>query len=277
MNQRAPFNAADLAELDMRLLDQASAVVAMEDVHDGHRDPNSIGLRHDVDGVSHQTRHALDTAVKIAGWEAERGYRSSYYFLHTAPYWTAPGFRDALDTIAAYGHEIGVHNNAIAEALRTGQDPDVILDEAISTLRGFGFAVRGAVGHGDPFCNRDAGPDEVWVANDEQFTVCQRPDYGAPDRVVTRGNVSLKLKPRPLADFGLEYEALWCAHPYPFRISDSGGKWLNPGWEETVDKWQDERRLYPEVTAPDKIVRQLHVLWHPDHWAESFSPVSVAA
>jgi hypothetical protein len=277
VKDRAPFGPADLAELDMRLLDQASAVIAMEDVYDGHRDPNSIGLRHDVDGISHNTQDALETAVNMAGWEAERGYRASYYLLHTAPYWNTPGFREAVDTIAGYGHEIGIHNNAIAEALRTGEDPDLILDQAISTLRGFGYPVRGAVGHGDPCCNREAQPGEAWFANDEQFTLCRRTDYGAPNRVITRGNSSLKLRPRPLADFGLEYEASWCAHPYAFRVSDSGGKWLNPGWEETVEKWQRQRELFPAIDAPTRAVRQLHLLWHPDWWAEAFVPLRAAA
>src|SRR6185295_7735468 len=110
---------ADLAELDMLLLDRAKAVIAMEDMHDGNRDPNTIAMRHDVDAG-----HALATAVRIAEWEAHRGYRSSYYILHTSPYWLAPGFRESLEQIANHGHEIGIHANALAEALRTGRDPD---------------------------------------------------------------------------------------------------------------------------------------------------------
>lgn len=258
--------------MDERLFARATAVVAMEDVHDGQRDPNSIGLRHDVDAG-----HALATAVRIAGWEAERGYRSTYFILHTSPYWQAPGFQEALDEIANHGHEIGIHTNALAESLRTGIDPDVILEEAILTLRDMGFPVRGVVGHGDPFCNREAAEGEAWFANDEQFDLCRRPDYGKPNRTVTRGNRSLTLRPRPLADFGLEYEALWSAHPFAFRISDSGGKWLNPGWDETVVRWENERLCFPSVTAPTNHVRQLHVLWHPDWWAQAFVSVKAAA
>lgn len=272
MRERAPFRADDLDEMDERLFSQAAAVVAMEDVHDGHRDPNSIGLRHDVDAG-----HALATAVRIAEWEADRGYRSTFFVLHTSPYWGAPGFEDSLDRIASFGHEIGIHTNALAESLRTGRDPDVILEEAIDTLRNMGFPVRGAVGHGDPFCNRNAGPGELWFANDEHFDVCRRPDYGEPDRVITRGNKSLKLSPRPLSDFGLEYEALWSAHPFAFRISDSGGRWLNPGWDETVDRWQRERAAFPSVTWPTHKVRQLHFLLHPDWYRDAFSSLRVAA
>lgn len=276
MRARAPFRAADLAELDEALLARASAVVAMEDVHDGHRDPNAIGLRHDVDAG-----HALATAVRIAEWEATRGYRSTYYILHTSPYWEAPGFREALDAIAGHGHEIGIHADALAEALRTGRDPDAILFEALATLRSYGFRVRGVAGHGNPICNRDAAPGEITFANDEQFLECARPQEGPPDRTITRGNISLTLRPRPLCDFGLDYEALKVAYAppsvLPFRISDSGGKWLNPGWEETVEKWQRERELFPSHSHPDQSVRQLHFLWHPDWWAYAFASQAVAA
>lgn len=276
MNQRAPFTAADLAEMDMLLFDRASSVIAMEDVLDGHRDPRAIALRHDIDAG-----HALATAVQMAEWEAERGYRSTYYFLSTSPYWTAPGFRDSVDRIAELGHEIGYHSNCLAESLRTGRDPDLILEDALETLRSFGYQVRGVAGHGDPFCNRDRGPGEITFANDEQWVECARPQEGAPDRIITRGNRALKLAPRPLADFGLEYEALKLAYDgreiLPFRISDSGGKWLNPGWEETVEKWNRERVEFPDVTVPNKHVRQLHFLQHPDWYRGAYSRSGVAA
>jgi hypothetical protein len=263
VKDRAPFLASDLDELDERLLAVATSVVAMQEVHAGNRDPNVIGMRHDLDAG-----HALATAVKIARWEADRGYRSTYYILHTSPYWRAPGFGEALDEIAVLGHEIGIHSNALAEALRTGRDPDLILDEALTTLRGYGFQIRGVAGHGDPFCNRDRGEGEITFANDEQFIECARPQEGPPDRTITRGNISLTLRPRPLADFGLDYEALVLGLPLPWRISDSGGKWLNPGWDETVDRW---------ATRTEVVGRQLHFLLHPDWWGQAFHHEAVAA
>lgn len=275
MRANAPFRARDLAELDMLLLDRATRVIAMEDVHDGDYNPSAIGLRHDVDAG-----HALATAEKIAAWEAERGYRATFYVLHTSPYWNAPGFADTLCRIVEYGHEIGIHTNALAQALRTGEDPDDILYDAIEELRSYGFKVRGVAGHGDPFCNRDRAPGEITFANDEHFVECARPKEGPPDRVITRGRISLKLQPRKLEEFGLEYEALALAHRkgmLPFRISDSGGKWLNPGWEETVEKWNRQRAEFPNASRPTSEVRQLHFLWHPDWWAEAFVPQAAAA
>lgn len=265
MRERAPFQPADLAELDELFLDRADAVVAMQEVHAGNRAPTVIGMRHDCDAG-----HSLATAVKMAEWEAERGYRSSYYVLHTSPYWGTPGFRESLERVAVLGHEIGIHNNALAEALRTGRDPSDILWQALDELRGWGFQVRGTAGHGDPFCNRDRAPGEITFANDEMFLECARPKEGPPDRVITRGNISLKLNPRPLADFGLDYDALWLGMNRPFRCSDSGGKWLNPGFEETADKFAGILRS--PANNP-----QLHLLIHPDWWAQAFTRMEVAA
>lgn len=260
MRALAPFQPGDLEELDERFLARAAKVVAMEDVVAGERAPNVIGLRHDCDAG-----HSLATAVRIARWEAERGYRSTFYILHTSPYWRFPGFRRMLDDIAGYGHEIGIHTDALAEALKTGREPGEILDEALATLRGFGFTVRGVAGHGNPMCNRDRAPGEITFANDEQFLECRRVKEGPADRMIARGQIRMQLAPRPLADFGLEYEALWSAYPFPWRISDSGGKWLNPGFDETADQFA--RQL--DVTAlPTRTEdpRQLHFLWHPDWW-----------
>jgi hypothetical protein len=65
-----------------------------------------------------------------------------------------------------------------------------------------------------------------------------------------------------LADFGLEYEALILGDPRPFRFSDSAGQWLKPGFAETALKFSAERE------------RQLHMLIHPDWWANAFERVA---
>ena len=265
MKANAPFGPDELHELDEQFYAKAARVVAMEDVHDGDRAPNVIGLRHDCDA-----NHSLATAVDMARWEAELGYRSTYFILHTSPYWKYSWFEEALEDIAMAGHEIGIHVDALAESLVTGEDPDLILERAIKRLRDLGHSIRGAVGHGNPLCLRDRMEWESPFANDEQFLECRRPDHGAADREINRGAASLRLRPRPLADFGLEYEALWCAHPWAWRCSDSGGKWLNPGFEETAEIFakQTDVTVLPNATeAP----RQLHLLIHPDWWREAFA------
>lgn len=272
MRERAPFGPQDLEEMDANFFAKATAVVAMQEVHAGNRSPSVIGLRHDCDAG-----HSLATAVKMAEWEAERGYRSTYYVLHTSPYWHLPGFRASLDRIACLGHEIGIHTDALAHALKTGGDPDKILDEALTELRSYGFTVRGVAGHGNPLCNRARAPGEITFANDEQFIECARPQEGLPDRWLSRGNVRMRIRPRSLADFGLDYEALVLGMPHPFRFSDSGGKWLNPGWPETVDKFDAYRRSsVVDLMADPKSHRQLHMLIHPDWWPSAFSEALAA-
>ena len=52
----------------------------MVEIAHGKTHPDVIGLRHDVD-------NEIDSSVAFAQWEADRGYRSTYYILHSAPYW----------------------------------------------------------------------------------------------------------------------------------------------------------------------------------------------
>jgi hypothetical protein len=249
VRRRAPFQPADLAELDV-LLDRALAVVPMDRVHGGMRDRQVIGLRHDVD-------NAIEPAVAFARWEEARGYRSTYFILHTAPYWADKGLlRRSCDEIAALGHEIGLHNNAIAASLMTGRDPCDLLDEAAEELRGYGYEVTGTVAHGDRLCRDDRG--HVRFVNDEIFVECERPTIGEQGREIG----GFATGQAHLADFGFDYEANWvCSRAY---LSDSGGVWNEPGWDETLASFP-----FADV--------QLQMLVHPDWWGQAFVVEKVPA
>ena len=235
MRDRAPFQPDDLEALD-GLLAQATVVVPMLDIHEGKFGPHAIGLRHDVD-------NAIEPAVEFAFWEAERGYRATYYVLHTAPYWQDKDLlRASLEMIASLGHEIGIHNNALAEAHRTGEDPRRILVKAICELHELGHKIRGTVAHGDPDCYDRAG--RIRFVNDQLFTECQR-EYDVP------------VKPLSLSKFGLDYDANWL--PRGGYLSDSGGRWSQP-FQKIADGFP-----YPG---------QLHMLVHPDWWQEAFQMVT---
>jgi hypothetical protein len=275
MRDRAPFNMADLEDLDTLFMSRADRVVPLRDVVAGDRAPNVIGMRHDCD-----SGQSLLVATHMAAWEQEHGYRSTYYILHGAPYWNATGFEDHLEEIALCGHEIGIHVNALAEAFRTGRHPDAILEDALGRLRGLGHDVIGAAGHGDRLCSYGAGPDEGWFANDEQFLECRREQVGdrvieGGSREICRGGVSLLLQPRPLADFGLEYEALFCGLPYHFRFSDSGGKWSREV-RPTVALFSEYAKTTTAPETPED-PRQLHLLIHPDWWANAFHMKTMVA
>lgn len=236
------MTARDLLEL-ADLLSRAYAVVSMQEINAGNTRNDVIGLRHDVD----DNAGSLATAVKLARWEAERGYRSTFFMLHTASYWLSESFEDSLYAIARHGHEIGIHANALAHALRAGGDPDEILWDAIEDLRTLGFPVRGVAGHGDELCYR------VGVINDEQFVECARPEMGVADRTLTYEGRTLQLQPKPLEHFGLVYESLRL--PRARYQSDSGNHWYEP-MAKTIAEFPCD-------------LGQLHLLVHPDWYREA--------
>ena len=79
-------------------------------------------MRHDVD-------HDIYEALRMAQWEADRGFSSTYCILHTAWYYGelegnrykhSNILKTAVKELNAMGHEINFHNNLIGEAFRSG-------------------------------------------------------------------------------------------------------------------------------------------------------------
>lgn len=248
MNWNAPFDASDLEELDARLLSQADRVVPMRDIAKGDTNPRVIGLRHDVD----DNAGSFDTALAMAEWEFEHGYSSTYYLLHDSYYWDADNLVRALE-FEELGHEVGVHVNAIAMALRLRRSPDWILIEALSDLRSVGLRIDGSVAHGDPLCRHQG---EVRFVNDEVFAECRRESMGAANREVSHGNCTVKLNPLPRSVYHLTYDANWL--PRGNYLSESGGRWS---------------QSFDEVEAAFGR-GQLHILTHPDWWGAAFEKVA---
>jgi len=245
----APFGRGDLRELGY-LLERAEEVVAMREIAAGELHPTVIGLRHDVDNTLHPS-------LELAKWEHRHGFRSTYYVLHESPYWDSPELRPTLEEIAALGHEIGIHSNAIAVALATGREPWEVLDTALARLRSWGLSVTGHVAHGDTeWCYRKVGEQlELVFVNDELLEECARPELGEPDRVVVAHERSLRLGPRPMAEFGLTYDA-YRVGARALYLSDSSGRWN-----------EDPARIAAQFPHP---TGQLHILVHPCHWQEAF-------
>lgn len=247
MRHREPFQPDDLQELDEKILARADEVVAMREIAAGEHDPLVIGLRHDVDNI-------FEPCVELAEWEAARGYRATYFVLHDSPYWAEPGLREGLERIAALGHEIGIHVNAVAVALERGGDPHIHLEMALDRLRGWGHTVTGGAGHGDTLCHT------CGFVNDEMFTDCARPEMGAPDRDLHYRDRTVTLEPRPLADHGLEYDT-YRVGSRALYLSDSGGAWNEP-FQGLADR-------FPSPFG------QLHILVHPCWWTRAFAQVAV--
>jgi hypothetical protein len=248
VNEREPFTAADLEELHTELFSRAERVIPMRDVFKGDTGPRVLGLRHDVD----DNPGSFATALRMAEWEFEHGYSSTYFLLHGSHYWDQE-WLCAVPRFEELGHEVGIHVNAIAEGLRLRQDPRGILAEAISDLRATGVKVHGCVAHGDALCRK------AEFVNDELFAESQRPDMGAPDRMIEHDGVVYPLEPISRKMYGLEYDANWLSRGD--YLSDSGGEW-SQSFAEVVERFGSG---------------QLHMLVHPDWWREAFVTEAVAA
>lgn len=245
------MNAGDLEQFEA-LLAQADRVVPMRDIWKGDTGPRVIGLRHDVDNNA----GSFDTAIRMAEWEFERGYSSTYYLLHGSWYWAdIETMLVGAEQLEDLGHEVGIHVNAIAEGLRRHRDPRHILRDALAELR-TAVRVEGCVAHGDPLCRNEL-TGEVVFCNDEMFTESPRPTLGEPDRTLALRGHWVRIRPCSRSVFGLMYDANWL--PRGNYLSDSGGKWS-----------QDPLSVHRTFGEA-----QLHVLQHPDWWAEAFSQVAV--
>ena len=245
------MNEHDLAQM-AELLGRAARVVPLVDVFYGDTDRLTIGLRHDVD----HKRGSFDSALAMARWEHARGYRSTYYFLHTAPYW-GPNMTEGLREIAWLGHEVGHHNNALAEGRRTGRDPFEIVAETVEQLREWsGEPVISTSAHGDPDCTLGG------FVNYQLFTEAQSNyvshTYQTPEH--------LGIVPRSISEFGFEFQGDWLRRPH--YLSDSGGDWTH---YSTVPDIAEVLAAYPYDEG------QLIVLQHPDWWPAALFAEKVAA
>lgn len=158
-------------------------------------DDYDIALRHDVD-------HSIEKAMRFATWEHNRGIRSTYFLLHTAPYWQ--DWRSLVRVahmMELMGHEVGIHHDALGEVVREyGADADApdelacgILVEAIGRLRSEGLTIRGAAAHGS----------------------------GSADNVEFMRRVTPER-------FDLAYEAYLLKRETSDYISDNRGRWRSP-------------------------------------------------
>jgi hypothetical protein len=184
-----------------------------------------IYLRHDID-------HNIEHAVAFAEWEAALGIRASYYVLHTAWYYEDEAMvRRGMERLVELGHEVGLHQDAVAEAWRRGSrsaGPDAsvmpagdcavaadIVRAELDRLRRWGFEIVGSATHGTHLWR------EAQITNSFLWAAGYVP-----------------------ADFGLQYEA-YQLHRRAHYISDNRGAWSEP------------LRLEGDQT---------HILTHPCHW-----------
>jgi hypothetical protein len=197
------------------------------------RGAGDLALRHDVDS-------RLESALRLARLEHDRGLRATYFVLHTAPYWSDDDLLPRARSLQELGHEVGFHNDLVTVERVHGGDARAALEEALARLRGAGIEVTGSAAHGSPWCHR------LGFHNNYVFAGWDEPQPGFPSR-----DVAEKLDP---AEFGLEYEAYHVPHEVYFSDSTFVGG----------------RRAHPAELDLEPGHRAI-VLVHPCHWDASAS------
>ena len=196
--------------------------------------PDMIALRHDVD-------YDLDLAIEMSYWERESGIRSTYFLLHSAPYWNDLRFIEKCLQIQDFGHEIGLHLNILAEWMRCKVDNLAsYLERLLASLRKSGIRVTGVSAHGDRLCYErqfvnywcfsELRPSDPVIAEsgisaegipvkEENFQI----RYPESHRI-TRGDDNVfDLWSISMKGLGFDYDATHV--PYDSYYTDSGGRW----------------------------------------------------
>ena len=222
INKRKIFNASGYDELLAPYRDSHENLRYSDFVRESEIGERKILLiRHDVD-------HDHLTAVRIAEWEAERGFKATYCLLHTAWYYGIlenGEYRHSTDLIEcvkrlhALGHEINFHNNLVATALREGTDAVEMLRKELLFFRSLGIAVTGTSTHGDELCR------DLNFRNWEIFSECCDDRFGGPRTISydNQGRVNtVELGAHSMFDFDLEYEGYDVKRD--IYHTDSGGR-----------------------------------------------------
>ncbi len=194
-----------------------------------------IGLRHDVD-------ERLESALRLAELEHDRGLRATYFVLHTASYYGRDDLIANLRRLQELGHEVGWHNDLVTLQRVERVDARRYLASELTRLRAARIEVTGTAAHGSEWCHR------LGFHNNYVFEGWDEPVPGFPAI-----DVPDKLNP---ADFGLEYEA--------YHL-DNGLYFSDSSFDATASRWHPDLFDSEAVVAGDKAI----VLIHPCHWDAS--------
>jgi hypothetical protein len=208
-------------------------------------------LRHDVD-------NDLDIAVSFSETEYNLGFRSTYFILHTAPYYLAnPGIMSehsdkVLPVLRMMQNErkfeIGWHNDLVTLQAVYNIDPVTFLHNELTWLRTNGISVTGTASHGSNFCY------VYKYLNYYFFEECTWPIVGqfVNNLSLPLNGVSVPMKKGRLEDFNLDYEAYFLKYNKAFSDATitNGIRW-NIGMLDLN-----------ALSAGDRVV----ILLHPIHW-----------
>jgi len=190
----------------------------------------------------------------------EYGINGTFFVLNTAKYWNMDVFLNSRESLfevlrqmQSKGHEIGWHNNALAQFASLHQPAKWYngwITEPLQLLRAHDLRITGSASHGDPLCRK------LGFINYEIFEECERTSEAEGFPPPSFDWPRLKM-----ADFGLEYEAYHV--PYDIYLSESGGRsWTLRRTSEKAVVWDGQYQLERLLKEHDRI----QILIHPQHW-----------
>lgn len=210
-----------------------------------------IGLRHDVD-------NDLVKAYHFSATESNLGLRSTYYILHTAPYYLAepgnmnkhnPGILPLLKKMQDERNmEIGWHNDLVTLQAVYNIDPFTFFQGELAWLRTNGIKIHGSASHGSPYC---------YIHKYLNYYFFEECTYPAAGQFVNNLTLPLSGSMVPMikgkfSDFNLEYEAYFLNNNKYFSdASITGGI-----------RWNIAMLDINKLQKGDRVI----VLLHPVHW-----------
>jgi hypothetical protein len=210
-----------------------------------------IGLRHDVDiDLSH--------AMSFSDIEYNLGFRSSYYILHTAPYYLQNAANMAIHTEGILPllkkmqderrFEIGWHNDLVTLQVIYKLNPVDFLKNELTWLRSMGLKVTGTASHGSAYCHTYAYLNYYFFEECASTVVLP---YVNNVTVPIEGQ-QVKILKGKLADFGLDYEAYFL----------NNNKAYSDATIKNGIRWNTSMIDISQLVPGDRVI----VLVHPVHW-----------
>lgn len=233
----------DYLELLEELSDPRYRVLSGKEFAAYPADPEHVTVyfRHDID-------HDPQTAVKMAEAEAKLGLRGSYYILSSALYYGKVRddgklyhfscMDDLYRSLAAGGHELGVHTDLLTIMFYYHADPLAFQRQELAYYRSIGLEITGCVSHGSPL-------NPLGLNNTFMFS-----EFGRKGSYEYKGEV-FHYGQWSLADYGFAYEGYRLKANV--RLSDISAY---PGWE------------IKERLRQCKPGDRVSLLVHPLHWKD---------
>jgi hypothetical protein len=206
-----------------------------------------LSIRYDIDAT-------MDAAIRFAYRQNKYGIKSTFYILHTAPYYgvTNQGFFKRDNNLIYYlkalqdvfGNEIGFHNDLVTLQVVYEIEPKAFLKNELLWLRENNIIVKGTTAHGSPYTY-------IYKYNNAYFWY-DNFDPVVSHQFVTKGYTTYTLVRDRLANYDLEYDGGLLKPDYFF--SDS--------YTFYGQRWNMDMVNLDTIKPGKKVI----ILLHPQHW-----------